>query len=286
MKRIILSAFALILTACAAPQPQVTITREVTVTPPPTATVIPTPTIPPAFLDVQEQVAANCQSCTIMNNGQIEAKLPDGTIGVVNGITLNKDGTSYTLTVNGEEVTIGIDKVSISDENGVQIEGYEDPDGDGDFSEVIKYTSDAWASMDQTARDAALAKLPETTPYTTADGQEVVLTRGGFSENIDYLVKYYDAQGVLQSVYNLETGEYGDPLDNGIYELVLTTGETWEVRGFHTGMEALNYAGGEDGAHGTTMDMQSNKDRSSVEPKVYRIVGWLQQGEGRFLSDG
>ena len=62
MKKVLLFAFVLILTACSAQAPQVTVTfaQRVTVTlPPPTATIIPTPTLHPEVLALQQQVAAN-----------------------------------------------------------------------------------------------------------------------------------------------------------------------------------------------------------------------------------
>lgn len=140
-----------ILTACSS-QPQVTVTSfaEVTVTLlPPTATVIPTPELNPEFLALQEQVAGDTQSYTIMGNGNIEGKLPDGTIGVINGITLNPDGASYTIMVNGADVTIDVDKVSITD-NGISIEGYSYDAASGNAVEIVSYTPDQITEMTST----------------------------------------------------------------------------------------------------------------------------------------
>jgi hypothetical protein len=145
-----------ILTSCSAPQPQATVTsaQRVTVTlPPPTATVIPTPTLPPAFLAIQEQVAGDTQNYAIMGNGNIEGKLPDGTIGPLPGIRLNEDGTSYTITVNGAPVTIDASQVTITDENGLQVEGLEDPDGDGNYEKIVKSQAETWAEANNAGFD-------------------------------------------------------------------------------------------------------------------------------------
>ncbi|MBI5945555.1 MAG: hypothetical protein HY864_14435 [Chloroflexi bacterium] len=275
-----------LLTACS-PQQVTAIPTATATLPPPTATVTPAPTISPAFLDLQTQIAANTQNYTIMGNGGIQGTLPDGTIGVIPGITLNPDGETYTLIVEGEPpVTIDASDVTITDEGGVQVAGYQNADGDEDYEKVVTYTAQTWATMDQAARDKVKDALPQTMTYTDEATQgSAELTRGGFSSVKDNLVRYENAQHEVVRVFNALSGEYGDPLDNGIIDLAMNDGTFWEMPGFHTGTEALNYAGGIDGAKGTTMDMQTNPDRKTVEPKLYRIVGWLQQPMGRNVSD-
>lgn len=143
-----LFAFILILAACSAQPIQATVTRFATMTatlPPPTATILPTPTLNPQFLAIQTQVAAS-ENYTVMGNGNVEGKLPDGTIGVIPGIKLNPDGTSYTITVNGAPVVIEADKVSITDD-GISIEGYSHGSANGEFDEIVKSDAQLWAEQ-------------------------------------------------------------------------------------------------------------------------------------------
>ena len=144
MKKMYLLAFIFILTACSTQPIQATVTRFATMTatlPPPTATVLPTPTLTPQFLAIQTQVAAT-ENYTIMGNGNVEGKLPDGTIGVVPGVHLNPDGKGYTIIVNGAPVVIGADKVSIND-NGISIDGYTFDVATGNFTEG--FSLESWA---------------------------------------------------------------------------------------------------------------------------------------------
>ena len=183
-----------ILTACSS-QPQVTVTRfaEVIVTlPPPTATVIPTPELNPEFLALQEQVAGDTQSYTIMGNGNIEGKLPDGTISVINGITLNPDGASYTIMVNGADVTIDVDKVSITD-NGISIEGYSYDAASGNAVEIVSYTPDQIKEMTNTE---ILNVAPQ------AEGLEKFISPAG-----KHIVLYRNDEKKYTRAYNMLTKE-------------------------------------------------------------------------------
>ena len=122
MKKVLLFAFVLILTACSAQAPQVTVTfaQRVTVTlPPPTATIIPTPTLHPEVLALQQQVAANGTKYSLGSDGILK----DETGEQVKGIEINPATGEITIMVNDAEVTIEADKVSISD-GGITIEGY------------------------------------------------------------------------------------------------------------------------------------------------------------------
>ncbi len=167
-----------VLTACSSPQATVTRSAEVTVTLPPlTVTLIPTPTIVPAFLTIQEQAAAANENFTIMDNGSIEAKLPDGSIGPILGITLNPDGTSYTITVDGKPVSISADEVSISDANGLNVNGYEDVDGDGVFEKITAYTPDLIKQMNNKDIIAAAPEVEGLEKFISPAGKHIVLYR-------------------------------------------------------------------------------------------------------------
>lgn len=147
MKNLFLIIF-IFLAACAPAAPQVTVTPEFTVTfsPPPTETAIPSPTTAPEFLSVQTQVAESTGDFTVLENGEIEGKLPDGTIGVISGITLDRDGQNYTITVNGEKVSIDAAKVKITDA-GISVDGYTYDAAKGIFTEG--FSLDAWVGTDQ-----------------------------------------------------------------------------------------------------------------------------------------
>ncbi len=287
---IIISFF--ILTACSS-QPQATVTsaKRVTVTLlPPTATVIPTPELNPEFLALQEQVAGDTQNYSIMGNGDIEGKLPDGTIGVINGITLNPDGTSYTITVNGAEITIDADKVTITDQKGVQIEGYENLDGDENYEKVVKFDASVWDSMDQPARDSVKDALPVTISFADAVTNETVeLMRGGFSTVKDNLVKFYDG-GLLVQVYDFENGKYMTPEQAGIIEFLLTDNTTWEIPYFgkDQAQEAVNFMAN-DGAMGAYVDFGKSTEISTYAlTRFNKLINFNRQfyGGGTVQYDG
>lgn len=88
---------------------------------------------------------------------------------------------------------------------------------------IVTYDANTWDTMDQTARDAVLAKLPE----TNSDGY----TRGGFSEADDSLVKYY-ANGKLASLYDITSGKYLTPEAANVAELDLTDTTKWDMAAF------------------------------------------------------
>lgn len=164
MKKVLLFAFVVILTACSAQptQSQATTTSTVTVTlSPPTATVIPTPTVASEFLAIQTQVAT-AEICTIMGNGSIEGPRPDGSIGPIEGIKLNPDGKGYTIMVNGAPVVIDADKVSITDA-GINIEGYIFDAATGNATEGYKIQT--WIGMDKSVRIDVYNKAPEIAGY-------------------------------------------------------------------------------------------------------------------------
>ena len=81
-----------------------------------------------------------------MGNGNVEGKLPDGTIGVIPGIKLNPDGKGYTIMVNGVPVVIYADKVNITDD-GINIEGYSRDSANGEFNEIVKSPAQLWAEQ-------------------------------------------------------------------------------------------------------------------------------------------
>ncbi len=154
MKKVLLFAFVVILTACSAQptQSQATTTSTVTVTlPPPTATVIPTPTVAPEFLAIQTQVAT-AEIYTIIGNGSIEGPKPDGTIGPIEGIKLNPDGKGYTIMVNGAPVVMDADKVSITDA-GISIDGYTFDAATGSFTEG--FSLESWVGTDEVRMEFA-----------------------------------------------------------------------------------------------------------------------------------
>ena len=188
-----LFAFIFILAACYAQPIQATVTPTLTATlPPPTATVLPTPTLNPEFLTIQEKVASDTQNYSIRGNGNVEGKLPDGTIGVLPGIKLNPDGKGYTIMVNGAEVVINADKVSITD-NGITADGYTFDAATGNFTEG--FSLESWAP-------------------TTEHGAEFVsnLDLWNVPQEIQDSIKCeanlcYDADGKV--IFDASTGQYG-----------------------------------------------------------------------------
>lgn len=149
MNKFVLILLVLI-TACA---PQAATSNTVQPSPTPvvapsaTATIIPTPTVSPAFLSIQKAIAGGTENYTLMGNGEIQAKLADGTTAIISGIRLNPDGTSYTIEVNGSPVTVDVDQVSISDDNGVVVEGYERVNDTDEYRVVEKSPAQVWAEQ-------------------------------------------------------------------------------------------------------------------------------------------
>lgn len=145
--KILFFVLILILAACTPSTVEVTVTptASATFTPPPTATITPTSTTAPEFLSVQTQVAESNGDFKVLENGEIEGILPDGTIGVISGITLNPDGQNFTITVNGENISIDASKVEINDA-GIYVEGYVYDTTKGMF--VEGFNIEAWAGTD------------------------------------------------------------------------------------------------------------------------------------------
>ncbi len=213
---LIISCFVLV--ACSSTQ--VTVTPAVTSTvPPPTETPIPTPTTNPEFLTIQTQVAAMGTEVNVGSDGVFYDKAGER----IDGISADPNTGEIAIMVNGAEVTIDADKVSITD-SGIKINGYAYDNANGDFDEIVAYDIATWNVMDQTARDEALAKLPETSP----EGY----MRGEFSESDDSLVKYYAPDGKLANIYDITSGEYLTPEAANIAELDLTDGTKWDMAAF------------------------------------------------------
>ena len=209
---LIISCFVLV--ACSSTQ--VTVTLAVTSTVPPlTETPIPTPTTNPEFLTIQTQVAAMGTEVNVGSDGVFYDKAGER----IDGISADPTTGEIAIMVNGAEVTIDADKVSIND-GGVIVDGYTYDSASSDFDEIVSYDSVTWNAMDQTARDEALAKLPETSP----EGY----TRGGFSEADDSLVKYY-ANAKLVSLYDITSGESLTPEAANVAELDLTDTTKWDM---------------------------------------------------------
>jgi uncharacterized protein YacL (UPF0231 family) len=191
MKKLLLILFVL-LASCAPAAVEATVTPAPTSTPIPTATVIPTPTLAPDFLALQETIAQT-DNYTLMGDGQIEVKQPDGTVIPVPGIRLNKDGKSYTIMVDGTEVTIDVNDVTISDEGGVQVKGYQNVDGDDEYEEILVYTAEQLAKMNA-------SDLLKNAPVI--EDHEKTASRAG-----KHVVLYINAEGVIDQAYNYLTGE-------------------------------------------------------------------------------
>ena len=219
MKKIFFLAL-LILVSCA---PQATVVSTATATlPSPTATVIPAPTIFPEFISIQSQIAGDTEDYTIMGNGQIEGKQPDGTLGVIPGIKLNADGKSYTIMVDGKPINLAVSEVTITDE-GVRVKGYQNADFDENYEIVTTYSMNQLAEMTrEQSRDLAPAISPEG------------FVRGEVStlEGKENLVKYYDKNGKLYTTFDLTSGEFLSLAEAGIVELVRTDGDYYEMEGF------------------------------------------------------
>lgn len=150
------------------------------------------PSDAPEFLVIQQQVAGSTENYTIMGNGNVEGKLPDGTIGIVPGVHLNPDGKGYTIMVNGAPIVIDADKVSITDA-GITADGYTFDAATGNFSEGFNLES--WAP-------------------TTEHGAEFVsnLDLWNVPQEIRDSIKCeanlcYDADGKV--IFDASTGQYG-----------------------------------------------------------------------------
>jgi len=124
-----------ILTACAAqiPAPSATLPPAPTATLTPAPTFTPTPTISPAITDMQEQIAGTAQNLTLNTEGKLEYK------GVTyDGLNYGEDGNWHLTLVDGTEVTLAPDQVSMDDENGFSPNGYTYDAAKGWSVEVIK----------------------------------------------------------------------------------------------------------------------------------------------------
>jgi hypothetical protein len=100
------------------------------------------------------------------------------------------------------------------------------------------------------------------------------LTKSNVSTLKGNLIIYRNAEGKAEKVYNLTNNAETTLLQAGIFEVPLTTGENWEMLGFETGQEAIDYAVLVDHAQSTTMDIQTNKSARKIEPRVYTIEGY------------
>ncbi|MBI5945799.1 MAG: hypothetical protein HY864_15675 [Chloroflexi bacterium] len=201
------------LASCAAPAETL---PTATATLPSTATVIPTPTTTPAFLAMQETIAKT-DNYTIMGNGEIEGKLPDGTIGVIPGIRLNPDGKGYTIMVDGQAVTISADDVSISDKDGIKIKGYKDV-AQGAWVEVDTFSSNGFlteAPMWYEIKDVEKYKSVETKPMVIGGVETMAVVADGVviaadmnkDKKFERVSEYKDADGnVFYSYINMDVG--------------------------------------------------------------------------------
>ncbi|MBI5945186.1 MAG: hypothetical protein HY864_12520 [Chloroflexi bacterium] len=167
----------IILASCA-PQTTAVPTATVTLPPPPTATIIPTPTVNPAFLALQEFIAGSTENYTIAPEG-IYGPMPDGTTGVVPGIRLNPDGKGYTIMVGGQAVTIDANDVTITDENGVQVKGYQNADGDDNYEKITTYTTEQIKAMSNTEILNAAVDVDGLEKFISPAGKHIVLYRNG-----------------------------------------------------------------------------------------------------------
>jgi hypothetical protein len=116
------------------------------------------------------------------------------------------------------------------------------------------------------------------------------LTKSNVSTLKGNLIIYRNAEGKAEKVYNLTNNAETTLLQAGIFEVPLTTGENWEMLGFETGQEAVDYAVLVDHAQGTTMKMQTNKSVRKSEPRWYTVEGYKIVGgspvfdnEGKFV---
>ncbi len=113
MKKTLLFAFILILTACWFPSgnaTQATAALEVTWTPRPTQTPVPAPTLHPDFLTLQVQISQS-DIYTLNANGQIEMQTEEG-MTIVPDIQVHPDGT-MTFTHDGQEMTADTETLTI-----------------------------------------------------------------------------------------------------------------------------------------------------------------------------
>ncbi|MBP6210693.1 MAG: hypothetical protein KA473_14765 [Anaerolineales bacterium] len=123
MKKIFLLA-VLTLAACSA-QPATPVlnpTAEIppTATQPPTATAIPLPTVSPEMIALQEEIAKTENFTFRTDDGTLEYKG-----NIYKGLKFDGTGKMWHITLaDGTEVSLTKDQVSISDENGIYVEGF------------------------------------------------------------------------------------------------------------------------------------------------------------------
>lgn len=88
----------------------------------------------------------------------------------------------------------------------------------------MKYTVNEWRGLDQTARDAAFAKLPE----TTTEGY----IKGGFSGvvGMDYLINYFDANDEYAGSQNLLNGKFEKTGFGSIEVFMTNDGGSFEMK--------------------------------------------------------
>lgn len=127
MRRLVSFALllAMILTGCASPTSEPTVTVALTSTktpPPPTQTPIPTPTLHPEFAALQKLIADADGDIALLPNGHIEE---NGV--VIPSLQVNQSG-EITILVAGESIVV--DSADITFEEGFQIKGYELEDGE------------------------------------------------------------------------------------------------------------------------------------------------------------
>lgn len=179
------------------------------------------PILSPEFIALQDQVAANGTENTVGNDGIIRNEKGEEYLG----ISANPKTGEITIMVDGAEITIEADKVTIND-SGITVDGYTYDEASGDFDEIVTYTPETWASMDQTERDEALAQLPAKSP----EGY----TRGGYStlEGLDNLVIYYDSNGDYAGSYDMFSGELVNTGHGPIEVFRTDDGGYYEMRAF------------------------------------------------------
>lgn len=200
MQKFILLSLILtsIISGCA---PQVAPPEATATLPPPTATIIPTPTSHPQFIALQEQIAAAGERFTLN---------PDGTVldgaTIIPGLHVGKDG-KIILIINGEKVEVDPASMKFDNENGLSIDGYEDPEGDGDFAEVVKELT-----PEQTAFVAQMSELRvDASSYTCSengkckDVEEKVVFESNRA-NFEYLQPLLEKSGALASTNIIPLG--------------------------------------------------------------------------------
>ena len=121
MKKIFLLA-VLLLAACSAQPiaPTVTATLPPAATQTPTATAIPSPTVSPEMIALQEEIAKTENFTFRTDDGTLEYKG-----NIYKGLKFDGTGKMWHITLaDGTEVSLTKDQVSISDENGIYVEGF------------------------------------------------------------------------------------------------------------------------------------------------------------------